>query len=132
MKPSHLPLSSANCAGESARRARRSADATWAELTRAARQLSSAEFSANCGPEAAPYGFATRVAARALAQRRSSPSLLETLSLRALGLAGLTMALALAAHFFVPQSVAAADEELFFAVEDPSAIILGEGGGAYE
>jgi len=107
----------------------RSADEIWAELTRAAR-LTAADNEADLAH--APLGFSTRVAALALAERRVSPSLLEAFSLRALGLAGLAAALALVAHFSVPQSVAASDEELFFTVEDTSALLLGETGGIYE
>jgi len=108
---------------------RRPADEVWAELTRAAR-LAPTEGNAAAH---APLGFSTRVAALGLAERRLAPSLLEALSLRALGLASLAAALALVAHFSVPQSVAAADEEFFFTVEDPSVLLLGEnGGGFYE
>jgi len=106
---------------------RRSADEIWAMLVSAARH-------APLGNEDAqpPLGFSARCAALGLAERRATPSLLEAFSLRALGLAGLAVALAFVAHFSVPQSVAAADEELFFTVEDPSALLLGETGGTYE
>jgi len=110
-----------------ANQSRRAADAIWATLISAARQAPDDNADAR-----APLGFSTRVAALALAQRRSVPSLLEAFSLRALGLAGLAVALAFVAHLSVPQSVAAADEELFFMIEDPSALLLGETGGTYE
>jgi|GEM_PF-565007 len=110
---------------------RRSADEIWAELTRAALLTPPEDNEADLAH--APLGFSTRVAALGLAERRAAPSLLEAFSLRALGLASLAAALALVAHFSVPQSVAAADEEFFFTVEDPSSLLLGEtGGGLYE
>jgi len=106
---------------------RRSVDEIWATLISAARQapVDNAQMHA-------PLGFSARVAALGLSGRRTAPSLLEAFSLRALGLAGLTAALALIVHFSVPQSVAAAEEELFFTVEDPSTLLLGEAGGLYE
>jgi len=123
MNPSRSPQH--HCAP---RQSRRPSDEIWAELTRAARFAL-----ANTNEEShAPLGFSARVAALGLAERRTAPSLLEAFSLRALGLAGLAAALALVAHFSVPQSVAAAEEEPFFAVEDPSALFLGETGGVYE
>jgi len=107
---------------------RRPADEIWATLIRAARGAPTEDNAA----AHAPFGFSARVAALGLAERRAAPSLLEAFSLRALGLAGLAAALALVVHFSVPQSVAAADEELFFTVEDPSTLLLGEAGGLYE
>jgi len=106
---------------------RRSADEIWATLIHAARHVP-----VDNAESQAPLGFSTRIAALALSERRAAPSLLEAFSLRALGIAGLAVALAFIAHFSVPQSVAAADEELFFTVEDPSALLLGETGGTYE
>jgi len=110
--------------------ARRSADEIWSALTRAARHAVLDDAAAPAHP---PLGFSARVAAHAFAARRSGlPSLLEQFSLRALGLAGLAVALAFAAHFSVPQSVAAPDEEPFFTIEDPAALVLSETGGGYE
>jgi len=122
MNPSRLPHPS-----RASHQSRRSADEIWATLVSAARQAPVDDAEAR-----APLGFSTRVAALGLAERRVAPSLLEAFSLRALGLAGLAVALAVVAHLSVPQSVAAADEELFFTVEDPSALLLGETGGSYE
>ena len=48
---------------------------------------------------AAPYGFATRVAALAMAQERLAVSLLERFSLRALGVASLLALVCVAANF---------------------------------
>jgi len=121
MNPSRSPLP------PHAPQSRRSVDEIWATLIRAARHASVDDTETS-----APLGFSVRVAALGLAARRSAPSLLESFSLRALGLAGLAAVLAFAVHFSVPKSVAAADEELFFTVEDPSALLLGESGGTYE
>jgi hypothetical protein len=68
-------------------------DQKWPRLTAAAR---SAE---DTRDTAVPYGFATRVAALALAQERATASLLERFSLRALGLAGLLALVCLAANY---------------------------------
>jgi len=121
MNPSRSPLP------HHSPQSRRSADEIWATLIHAARHVS-----VDSAEARAPLGFSTRVAALGLAERRAAPSLLEAFSLRALGFAGLAAVLAFAVHFSVPQSVAAADEELFFTVEDPSALLLGETGGTYE
>ena len=58
-------------------------DQKWSRLTAAARQAQDTR------DTAAPYGFATRVAALAMAQERLAVSLLERFSLRALGVASL-------------------------------------------
>ena len=65
----------------------------WSRLTAAARTLPDER-----DPKA-PYGFATRVAALAMAPERVSGSLLERFSLRALGLAGLLALVCVAANF---------------------------------
>jgi len=67
-------------------------DQKWPRLTAAARSAQDTR------DTAAPYGFATRVAALALAQERAA-SLLERFSLRALGLAGLFALVCVAANF---------------------------------
>ena len=63
----------------------------WTRLVAAARRAEDPR------DTAAPYGFATRVAARALA--RAPGSLLERFSLRALGLAALLAVVCVAANF---------------------------------
>lgn len=65
----------------------------WSRLVRAARPLGEASF------DAAPYGFATRVAALGLAARAEAPALIEAFALRALALAGLVAGLSLALGF---------------------------------
>lgn len=92
-------------------------DDIWRRLTTAARRVP-------MGDEAAPYGFASRVVARALGVRRG-PSLLEQLSLRALSVAGIAAVVALVAHLSVPASVASSTDESMFSLEDPAAIVLG-------
>jgi hypothetical protein len=68
-------------------------DQKWSRLTAAAR------LAQDTRETAAPYGFATRIAALAMAQERIAVSLLERFSLRALGLAGLLALVCVAANF---------------------------------
>jgi hypothetical protein len=68
-------------------------DQQWPRLAAAARQAQDTR------DTAAPYGFATRVAALAMARDRLAASLLERFSLRALGLAGLLALVCVAANF---------------------------------
>ena len=93
-------------------------DEIWRKLTAAARQAPPR------GDDAAPFGFASRVSARALGSRRSGGAMIERLALRALSVAGLAAALALVTHLSVPASNASDDESLF-TLEDPAAIVLG-------
>jgi hypothetical protein len=65
----------------------------WARLTAAARTVRDDRAAA------APYGFATRVAALALAQERRVVSLLERFSFRAIGLASLLAVLGVALNY---------------------------------
>ena len=67
-------------------------DQKWPRLTSAARGA------VDPRDTAAPYGFATRVAALAFSGQ-AAPSLLERFSLRALGLAGLAAALFLVSDY---------------------------------
>lgn len=92
-------------------------DEIWRKLTTAARQASH-------GGGAAPYGFSSRVAARAFSGRGTGSSLIEQFALRAFGVATLVALLALITHFSVP-STHLFDDETLFAVEDPAAIVLG-------
>lgn len=93
-------------------------DEIWRKLTAAARQAPPR------GDDTAPFGFAGRVAARALGGRRSGGAMIERLALRALSVAGLAAILALVTHLSVPASNASDDESLF-TLEDPAAIVLG-------
>jgi len=68
-------------------------DEKWMRLTEAARRAGDNR------DTAAPYGFATRVAALALAPERAAASLLEKFSLRALGVAALLAAVCVAADY---------------------------------
>lgn len=92
-------------------------DEIWRKLTAAARQ-------APHGDDAAPYGFSSRVAARALSGRANGGSLIEQFALRAFSVATLVALLALITHLSVPSSHLFDDESLF-TVEDPAAIVLG-------
>jgi hypothetical protein len=86
----------------------------WTRLTRAARSVPDAR------DTAAPYGFATRVAALALAAEQSAGSLLERLSLRALGVACLLTMLTVAANYSLVSKLFTADEVAFAVTsEDP-------------
>ncbi len=62
----------------------------WSRLARAARPAGETP------PEAAPFGFATRMAALGLAVAPDGRALLEAFALRAVGLAGLVAVLSLA------------------------------------
>ena len=68
-------------------------DQKWPRLVTAARHAGDTR------DTAAPYGFATRVAALALAPERAAASLLERFSLRALGLAALLALAVVAANY---------------------------------
>jgi hypothetical protein len=70
---------------------------------------------------AAPYGFPTRVAARALAAAPSPWVLFERVTLRALLVASLLMVASLAAHLALPGG---GDEDDAVSVIDPVADIL--------
>jgi hypothetical protein len=65
----------------------------WSRLTAAARRAPDTR------ETTAPYGFATRVAALAMAQERVAVSLLERFSLRALGVACLLALVSAAANY---------------------------------
>lgn len=70
-----------------------------------------------------PYGFATRVAAQALAQPVPAGLSLERLALRALGVACLAAVLGIAANYSVITN-GSTEEEGFFTTDDPAAIVL--------
>jgi hypothetical protein len=89
----------------------------WSRLTAAARHVPQER------DESVPYGFATRVAALALAQERKVASLMERFAFRALGAAFLLALVSLAANYSVltPVSPAAEDE---LVEDDPVAVLL--------
>jgi len=94
-------------------------DQNWRRLTAAAR-LAPAR-----GEEAAPYGFATRVAAQAMAQARPSfATLLERFSWRAIGVAGLVALLSLAVSYSKPASAASNTTEDDLGTADGVAQVL--------
>lgn len=93
----------------------------WRRLVTAARQ-------AQDQTPAAPYGFATRVAARALASERRLAGVFDRFALRALGIACLLAAASIAINYsMVANSThgAMADDELQMTpTEDPVAVLL--------
>lgn len=90
-------------------------DQKWSRLTTAARSAQDPR------DTAAPYGFAPRVAALALAQEHMAGSLLERFSLRALGFAGLLALGCVAANF---STVTSLFRDEAAATDDPVAEIL--------
>ena len=88
----------------------------WSRLVRVAR--ASVEASA----DAAPFGFATRVAALGLAARAEAPALLEAFALRAVLLAGLVAGLSLALGFADGFGPGAGDD--LFALNDTVSVVL--------
>ena len=90
----------------------------WARLAAGARHAP-----AEARDVAAPYGFATRVAALAFATERPMASLFERFSLRALGVASLLALVSVAANYSAITNVGA-DEDLALAGDDPVAVLL--------
>jgi len=89
----------------------------WSRLTASARTVSDAR------DTAMPYGFATRVAALAMAQERKVASLFERFAFRALGAACLLALLSLVANYSVFNTAPTmADDEL--TEDDPVAVLL--------
>ncbi len=78
---------------------------------------------------AAPYGFATRVAALALAAEQSAGSLFERLSLRALGVACLLAIATVAANYSLLSNLFAPDEPGLVTTEDPVAELVDAASG---
>jgi len=89
----------------------------WTRLTAGARRASDDR------DTAAPFGFATRVAA--LAQTRKSVSLVERFALRAVGLACLLAVVSVASNFSAlhPTPVTGDDE---LEEDDPVVLLLGD------
>jgi hypothetical protein len=96
----------------------------WARLTAAARQMRDDR------DTSAPYGFATRVAALALAQERRVVSLFDRFALRAVGVASLLALFSIVLNYPAlstePVTVAASVEEPEFiiAADDAVAVVL--------
>lgn len=72
--------------------------------------------------DAAPYGFATRVAALALAAEGCGASVLERLAFRALGVACLLALASIAFNYSAPTRATAAEETV--GTDDPMAVLL--------
>jgi hypothetical protein len=96
----------------------------WMRLTAAARQVRDDRDSS------APYGFATRVAALALAQERRVASLFERFALRAVGVASLLALFSVVLNYQAlstePMNTVASVEEPEFiiAADDAVAVVL--------
>lgn len=89
----------------------------WNRLTAAARTVSDDR------DTAAPFGFATRVAALAMAQERKVASLFERFAFRALGAACLLALLSAVVNYSVFNNTPSfSDEEL--TEDDPVAVLL--------
>jgi hypothetical protein len=89
----------------------------WPRLVSAARQVTDDR------DTAAPYGFATRVAAPALSSERRVASLFERFALRAVGVACL-LAIASIAINYSAFTRSASSEEPVAAADDPMSILL--------
>lgn len=94
-------------------------DRVWARLTDAARRAPPAS------DAAAPHGFATRVAALALAGERAGHSLFERFALRAVGVASLLAVASVLANFSALSTWPAEDEPIV-AGEDLVKVLLTE------
>lgn len=98
----------------------------WGRLTTAARQVEDAQGTA------APYGFATRVAALALAQEARVVSVLERFAFRAVGVASLLALFSVVLNYEVlaPSPTASAppaaafDETELMPTDDAVALVL--------
>lgn len=89
----------------------------WPRLTTAARTVPDTR------DTAVPYGFATRVAALAMAQERKVASMFERLAFRALGAACLLALLSVVVNYSViNQTPTASEDEL--TEDDPVAVLL--------
>lgn len=91
----------------------------WPRLAAAARRVPDDR------DTAAPYGFATRVAAIAMTAERSAVSLLERFSLRALGIACLLAVVTLATNYSVVAQLFVEDEAIpAMTTDDPVAELV--------
>ena len=92
------------------------ADSKWPRLAAAARSAPDDRATA------APYGFATRVAALALAPERNVASLFERFAFRALGVACLLALLSVAVNYSILTKPTLAEDEP--TTDDPVAALL--------
>jgi hypothetical protein len=96
----------------------------WSRLTAAARQVRDDRDSS------APYGFATRIAALALAQERRVASLFERFALRAVGVASLLALFSVVLNYQelstepLIASASTEEPELIIAADDAVAVVL--------
>lgn len=101
----------------------------WARLTAAARTVQDDR------DTAAPYGFATRVAALGLAQEHKAASLIDAFALRALGIAALVALGSVALNYndllgsattnlVADATVPAANDEIILPTTDAVAVVL--------
>lgn len=90
----------------------------WSRLVAAARRVRDER------DASAPFGFATRVGARAFSGERIMGSLLERFALRAVGVASLLAVLSVVANYAFIKHSAPANEEVL--TEDPVAALLSE------
>jgi hypothetical protein len=88
----------------------------WSRLVAAARRAPDDR------DAAAPYGFATRVAALAMARERGAISLIERFALRALGVACLLALVSVATNYTAINNAFAEDESI--AADDPVSELL--------
>lgn len=87
----------------------------WSRLTRAVRQAREDR------DAAAPYGFATRVAALAMAQERRVVSLFEAFALRAVAISGLLALASVAVNYSAFNSLTATPTTRTAVVDDEAA-----------
>lgn len=90
----------------------------WLRLTAAARRAP------ELPPAEVPFGFSTRVAALAFAAERRAGSVLERLSLRAVGVAGLLALASLAFSLSAVQGSSTTVEDLLLPNDDTVDIVL--------
>ena len=95
----------------------------WSRLTAAARDVRDDR------DDSAPYGFATRLAALALAQERRMASLFERFALRAVGVASLLALFSVALNYSAISAPSGAspgqmDEVELIAADDAVAVVL--------
>ena len=95
-------------------------DKAWQKLIQAARHVPDDR------EVTAPYGFATRITARAFEGQRPSSSLIERLSLRAFGFSCLLAVFGVIGNYsIIAQLSNAGSTESIFSFEDPASIVLG-------
>lgn len=94
-------------------------DRKWEQLVMAARRAEDHR------EVAAPYGFATRVVAQAMARERPAGMWFERYALRALGISCLVAVLGVASNYsLLTRATTAVSEDAYFSADDPAAIVL--------